>query len=476
MAQDLYPAMPELKAGKKKIIICCDGTGNEFGDANSNVVRLYTALRIDDAQVGYYHPGVGTMGNPSIRNGVPRWWSKVRGLAFGYGFKENVLDAYRYLTDTYNDGDAVYIFGFSRGAYTARTLAGLLDGYGLLCKGNEGHIQYAWRLYLDQLKNRDRQMLDHGKSSAAAFKETFSHGNFRIHFIGLWDTVSSVGWVSAPLRLFNIAQNPTVNHARHAVSIDERRCFYQDNLFGEPLPRQTVQQVWFAGAHSDIGGSYPQVTTGLANISLEWMLEEAAAAGVTFVPSRREMLFGKLCEDYPQTSHLYEEHAAKTVHDSLKGPWWLLEVLPHRYYDKDDRVEQKRVPLGAWRSIPSGALIHHSVHERLSDPAANYHPKNVTKDELKEVPKAHPWQSVPLYSYEPCRSFDVNGFTRITGLVISWIAIIALGLTAFYGLVYGVCYLLMLLFYGLSHAAWVPPHLKAARKHLEFLISQRMQR
>jgi uncharacterized protein (DUF2235 family) len=132
---------------KKKLFIFCDGTGNEFmatrsrTDGNSNVVKLYTALRVADDQIAYYHPGVGTMGDPTIRHSIPRVWSKVKGLVFGSGFEANVLDAYRYLMEVYNDGDDIYIFGFSRGAYTARALAGMLHGYGLLCRGNEGHLR-----------------------------------------------------------------------------------------------------------------------------------------------------------------------------------------------------------------------------------------------------------------------------------------------------------------------------------------------
>ena len=102
---------------KKKIFVFCDGTGNEFAqtreqeNANSNVVKLYTALRVTNEQVAYYHPGVGTMGNPAIQNAVLRFWSKVKGLAFGAGFRDNVLDAYRYLMETYNDGDEIYCSG-----------------------------------------------------------------------------------------------------------------------------------------------------------------------------------------------------------------------------------------------------------------------------------------------------------------------------------------------------------------------------
>src|SRR5580704_6774234 len=109
--------MPEAS---KNIVICCDGTGNEFGDTNSNVVKLYTALAIDDSQIGYYHPGVGTMGDPAERHRISRWWSRIKGLAFAAGFKDNVFDAYNYLMNNYNDGDRVYLFGFSRGAYPVR--------------------------------------------------------------------------------------------------------------------------------------------------------------------------------------------------------------------------------------------------------------------------------------------------------------------------------------------------------------------
>jgi uncharacterized protein (DUF2235 family) len=102
----------------KGIFVCCDGTGNEFAakdslNGNSNVVKLYTALKLDNQQVAYYHPGVGTLGDPG-KKGLARKWSVVKGLAFGSGFQDNVLDAYRYLMQHYADGDKVYIFGFSR--------------------------------------------------------------------------------------------------------------------------------------------------------------------------------------------------------------------------------------------------------------------------------------------------------------------------------------------------------------------------
>ena len=121
----------------KNIVICCDGTGNEYGDHNSNVVKVYRTLVINDAQqVAYYHPGVGTMGAPTARNRLEKVWTMLTGLAFGGGLLDNVADAYRYLMEIYKDGDQVYLFGFSRGAYTVRALAGLLHMFGLLCPGS----------------------------------------------------------------------------------------------------------------------------------------------------------------------------------------------------------------------------------------------------------------------------------------------------------------------------------------------------
>lgn len=124
----------------KNIVICCDGTGNEFGDTNSNVVKLYSTLIIDHDQIGYYHPGVGTMGAPNARGPIDKEWTKIDGLAFGKGLLENVGDAYRYLMNNYEDGDHIYLFGFSRGAYTVRALGGVLHMFGLLTPGNEGQI------------------------------------------------------------------------------------------------------------------------------------------------------------------------------------------------------------------------------------------------------------------------------------------------------------------------------------------------
>lgn len=401
--------------GPKNIVICCDGTGNEFCDANSNVVKLYTALAIDNNQVGYYHPGVGTMGDPAVRHPVARWWSKVKGLAFAAGFKDNVFDAYRYLMATYNDGDRIFLFGFSRGAYTVRALAGLLDGYGLLCRGNEGHLPYAWRLYIDQHDDRNKHSIDESKDFTLSFKQTFSHKDLAIHFVGIWDTVSSVGWVSSPLRLFNVSHNRTILRGRHAVSIDERRCFYMDNLWGDALAGQDLLQVWFAGVHSDVGGSYSQATSGLSNITLEWMLNEAAKAGVLLVQDRVDLVLGRGSRTRRASEALYTRPTSSPVHRSLKGFWWILELLPHLYYDKDHGKELYRVPLGARRKLPPGAFVHHSVKKRMEEPGFGYKPKNLLDGTLLPSERVDDISGVDsdLYEYNPSAREMSSTFARL---------------------------------------------------------------
>lgn len=377
--------MPEERKGTKNIVICCDGTGNQFNDCNSNVVKLYTALVINNEQVGYYHPGVGTMGAPDRKTRVGKGWSRIEGLAFGSGFMDNVEDAYRYLMDRYNDGDQIYLFGFSRGSYTIRALAGILHAYGLLCRGNEGHIPYVLRMFMDDVQ-KARSNNEKTISVQEPFKQTFSH-NVTVRFVGLWDTVSSIGWIYAPLKLVYTAQNPIIQTGRHAVSIDERRCFYQDNLWGPSLPHgqtpslsqpQDILQVWFAGVHSDVGGSYRQCESALANKALKWLLDEALASGVKTDADRVRMIVGEPTQGSYAAADLYVQPSEPgIVHQSLHGPWWLLEFLPHRYYDDNEGKKRWRIPLGRPRKLPIGSLLHPSVFKRLTDRTCNYRPKNL---------------------------------------------------------------------------------------------------
>lgn len=344
----------------KNIVICCDGTGNEYSDHNSNVVKLYSTLVIDPKlQIGYYHPGVGTMGSPSARNWLSKAWSIVAGLAFGAGLLDNVGDAYRYLMETYETGDRVYLFGFSRGAYTARALAGCLHMFGLLYPGNEGLIPYILRMY--SRRTRNAAGMTHTFSVAEGFKATFCR-DCPLHFAGMWDTVSSVGYVWDPVRLPYTAQNPDMKNGRHAVSIDERRCYFRNNLWGAALPGQTIKQVWFAGVHSDVGGSYPEAESGLSKIALEWMMCEATSLGLLVDAARANYILGRAPAAPP--APVPPDPRAK-LHNSLTPIWWLVEFLPHKYYDFAAKRAKWRIPFGARRVIPDGSVLHATVKEKL---------------------------------------------------------------------------------------------------------------
>ena len=194
----------------KNIVICCDGAGDEFGDRNSNVIKLYgTLVQDNDQQIAYYHPGSGTMGSPDALAKLAHWWTQMLGLGFGYGLTWNIGDAYAYLMANYKDGDRVYLFGFSRGAYTVRALAAMLHMYGLLHPGNESLVPYIARMF--------RARNERTFALAARFKGTFSRP-CKPHFLGVWDTVSYVGWIESPVRLPYTSNSPNINVGRHAVA------------------------------------------------------------------------------------------------------------------------------------------------------------------------------------------------------------------------------------------------------------------
>ena len=341
----------------KKIVICCDGTGNEFGDTNSNVIKLYHTLNLEnkDEQIAYYHPGVGTMGAKSALSATGRFWTKVKGLAFGYGLSDNIADAYECLMHMYEPGDQVFIFGFSRGAYTARALCGLLEMFGLLPPGNEGLIPYAIRLF-----KRNDKSLRHRIAriwsvplnkfhTADQFKKTFCR-ECKPYFLGVWDTVSSVGRILDPFSraggLPFTRKLKDVSIIRHAVSIDERRAFFRQNL-ADPGP--DFKEVWFSGVHSDVGGSYPEAESGLSKITLRWMLREAKAAGL--------LLHDNLVADVLGGDVIYAKPLPNAMmHNSMTFGWWVGEFVVRKGPRWPNFFRR--------RKIPDGACIHQSALDR----------------------------------------------------------------------------------------------------------------
>jgi len=373
----------------KNIVICCDGTGNEFGNENSNIVKLYSTLVINESQIGYYHPGVGTMGSPTARNNSEKQWDRLKGMAFGYGLSSNISDAYRYLMNTYADGDRVFIFGFSRGAYTARALAGVLHMYGLLCPGNEGLIPYVVRMF--SARSREAGGLTPTLTVAHNFKNTFSRA-CPLHFLGLWDTVSSIGWIYDPVVLPYSTRNPGVRTVRHALSLHERRCYFRPNPWGQPFDGQDVKQVWFTGVHSDIGGSYSEETSQLSKVTLEWMLVEASQSNLQIDPSKANVALGREHPPEGWMPQYTQPNPEAEMHDSLTGIWKLVEYLPHRYIDESSGkpVARYSIPRGRLRQIPKGATIYAWAAKRLRDSEPNRLPKQYLEEPPVRFPGANP--------------------------------------------------------------------------------------
>lgn len=357
----------------RNLVLCCDGTANEFAHHNTNVVKLYTVLRHDPAsQVTYYHPGLGTMEPAGALTTIGRKTTKLLGMAIGYGLANDVRDAYVFLMQNYRPDDKVFLFGFSRGAYTARAVAALLHMYGLIRRGNEPLVPYAIRMLMGIERAGGKRgtpgAITDYFTLAREFKETMSGGACAPWFVGVWDTVSSVGWVENPLKLPYVTNNPDIAVGRHAIAIDERRAFFRTHLWrlpadqSQPRGPRDLKQVWFPGVHSDVGGGYAEAESGLSKIALGWMLDEAVAAGLLVDERRRLEVMGLT----PGSRYVQPDPKA-AAHESLRGAWHLAEYVPKKHYDWRTGREERRMNRHRRRTIPAGSLVHVSAFERGDD-------------------------------------------------------------------------------------------------------------
>lgn len=349
----------------RNIVLCFDGTSNRYAATNTNVVRLYEMLeRGGTDQLAYYQPGIGTLDPPGLWEAGKRWLYEKIDLAVAWFLQEHVVAGYRFLMRYWQAGDQIFIFGFSRGAYTARALAGMLYKIGLLSMGNEELLPFAWDMY----RTPANEELAHG------FRATFARP-VPVKFLGLWDTVSSVGL------LFNrslpyTANNPLVEVVRHAVSLDERRVKFVQNLWKrDHAAASDVQEVWFAGVHCDIGGGYEPGQAGLAKITLAWMARHAELHGVKLDAAAR----ARILPERDAAGEVAPDPAGR-LHASLHGLWWLVEYLPLPYKDpRQNYATRWRWHRGWPRHVEPGANIHASVLERRRR-VPEYAPPNLPAD------------------------------------------------------------------------------------------------
>jgi uncharacterized protein (DUF2235 family) len=356
----------------KNIIVCSDGTGNTaIKGRGTNVFKIFEAIDLNshrydtklEPQVAIYDDGVGTESFKPL---------KLLGGVFGVGLSRNVRQLYKELCRIYDPGDRIYLFGFSRGAFTVRTLAGLIGACGILKTHEVTNSRALEALVADAYRNYRRRYRtwllrkvvgEPNLEELTRFKAVRSHGGERIELIGVWDTVDAVGlpfpafasFVNATIYQFkfpSLEPSSIVKRAYHALAVDDERHSFHPLLWNEPEAArangQVIEQVWFAGAHSNVGGGYPK--QGMSLVALDWMMKQAADAQLRFIRSER---------DY------YHQHA-----------------------NVDDKLYDPRTGFGAfYRWLPRNiaelcrnkcvARIHLSVLERAAHGTEDYAPGNL---------------------------------------------------------------------------------------------------
>jgi uncharacterized protein (DUF2235 family) len=282
----------------KNIVICADGTWNRpeedlDRDVPSNVLKVARAIAPVSAagieQVVFYDWGLG-----SYHDGFTAG-------ALGKGINKNIQDCYLFIVQNYNLGDKLYFFGFSRGAFTVRSLAGFMNNCGIL-KQCDGHLcAEAFKIYKDpkihpddefsrQWRNEHSVRADIDQVSPSERSAYSADGHPKVHFIGVWDTVGALGVPLSVLSFLNKEHmfhdnkiGPNIVTARHALAIDERRDDFRPTVWKQ-RPEVNIEQVWFAGCHSDIGGGCPSDKDGtrLSDYPLKWITDEATGKGLSF--------------------------------------------------------------------------------------------------------------------------------------------------------------------------------------------------
>lgn len=328
----------------KRIVICADGTWNKpeedlKKDMPTNVLRLARGINPTShdgkKQQVFYDWGVGSYYDP------------VAGGVTGAGLQKNIMDNYRYIVQNYSDGDEIFLFGFSRGAYTIRSLCGMINNCGIIRREHANRIQQGFNLY----KRGGANNKPSGKHSID-FRNAYAHPSKQVAFVGVWDTVGAMGIPISFLGLFDdkdefydtkIGSNVSV--ARHALAIDEQRLDFLPTIW-EEKETADLKQVWFAGSHADIGGGYKADKSGaLASVdALQWMTSEAGNCGLALepqvLPEIKSTALPKLNKSRRRFYRLRGEHLRQIDHGH--GPVWVHSSVKERW-DSDASYRPKNL-------------------------------------------------------------------------------------------------------------------------------------
>ena len=333
----------------KRIVMCFDGTwntpdnnGDIGGDTSTNVWKFFNSVAEKGAdgmtQIKWYDEGVGT-----------KWYNKVRGGAFGVGLSTNIQEGYRFLAKIYEEGDEIYLLGFSRGAYTARSLVGMIRNCGLVMPDNLNKVSEAYQLYRTRDQHADGP-------NAQFFRDNYARV-VKIKFIGVWDTVGALGipiesfeWFNKEYYQFHDTElSGIVENAFHALAVDEYRENFAPTLWVPTTkPNQRMEQVWFVGAHANVGGGYEKEE--LSDIALAWMQERACSCGLAIEA-------GKMPQVTPANSAGCVQNSFE---EFMRGFYRLTHARYFRAIGKTDYGNEE---------------VHPSVVERLNS-IPTYRPRN----------------------------------------------------------------------------------------------------
>jgi len=369
LVPDPFSDVPTAKTSRR-LILCFDGTGNGPGEQNTNLYEFYKLLlETDEDQLIYYQPGIGTSfdvlssvplkpSRPTSR--LPEVWNEL----FWSNADEFVVRAYEFIMDEHKEGDGIYLFGISSGAYIARALAGVLQGVGLLAKGDTESIQAVYTLYLEN-----------NEQFTAMLKQTRS-SPVKIEFVGVWETTKP-DQVSDKLPF--LKSNPGIKTFRHVLALDERRIGFTPLYYTTDPKSDAALEVWFSGGHSDVGrGSVEQGTKHpLQRVSLRWMVGECfdADSNILFkTDALRELLKDSAEEDRLAAMD------PDSIHDALnsglplaKNAFWNLELLPRYSWTPPFFYPPN---LGRGRAIQGeAAKFHATVKMRMEAEGLKYVPK-----------------------------------------------------------------------------------------------------
>ncbi|CAE6533239.1 unnamed protein product [Rhizoctonia solani] len=390
-------------SSKRTLVLCFDGTSNHFSSQNTNVVKFFELLKKDNPE--QQMTGVGTYTSPAWTSSISQGVAKTADLAVAWYLHQHVCDGYKFLMESYQglslqirhnlhpdhppDGDRIYIFGFSRGAYTARALAGMLHCVGLLPRHNVGRKQFGGLGSDGNSKAKD--------ADPEAYKQTFCTP-IVIDFVGVWDTVGSLGAL-LPQTLPYINYNPSIKIFRHALALDEHRANFVPSLWdhARTVPGQNVREVWFRGQHTDIGGGAPSPIgapgfSALSNISLRWMVQQCLE-NMTLIAFDGDAMT------------LYRE--ANVLEHRPVQP----DLLKFKENIKQAELESKEKKLRAVAEAMSAARAHRA---RLYDASSKLDQIDIKHEPFEAAGTLSPWNILELFpSTRPIQTANGPTTTRV---------------------------------------------------------------